>query len=84
MENLNSVKWQQVTQLLHELADMQQHRVLQCAQQVIPQVTADDILQPNDFPALEMHPLFRYEEGLLAGIQSVQMALHALQRDADA
>ncbi len=64
-------------QLLQELIDAQQKTLLQCARRIVPNVTSDDILQPNDFPALENHPYFRYEEGILAGLQSAQIALRA-------
>lgn len=62
---------------LDELAEGQRKRLLKLARTVVPYVTSDDILQPNDFPELEMHPVFRYEEGVLAGILAAQMALRA-------
>jgi hypothetical protein len=40
-------------------------------------------LQPNDFPELEHHPHFRYEEGILDGMQVVRSALYALTQDSD-
>lgn len=75
--------WAQLENLIQELITLQNRKLLQCGQQVVPNLTHDDLLQPNDFLKLENHPLFRYEEGLLAGIQSVQMALRALKRDLD-
>jgi len=63
--------------LLQELVVYQKKKLLQCGQQVVPQLTEDDLLQPNDFLQLENHPLFRYEEGVLAGILTVQMAIQA-------
>jgi hypothetical protein len=76
--------WLIIESLLQQLVDMQQRKLLACGRQMIPSLTADDILQPNDFPVLEQSPLFRYEEGALAGIYTAQMALRALQRDEDA
>lgn len=73
--------WQAIDKLLQELAEMQQGKLLRCGRQIMPHITADDLLQPNDFVELENHPVFRYEEGLLSGIQTVQTALRALQRD---
>lgn len=70
-------------QLLDEMIDFQQKKLFACAQQIIPHITEDDMLQPNDFLELENHPVFRYEEGLLAGIKSVKMALLALKRDVE-
>ncbi|MBA2369595.1 MAG: hypothetical protein H0V82_11310 [Candidatus Protochlamydia sp.] len=72
--------WADACQLLHEMVEGQHAKLLNCANRLVPHVTAEDILQPNDFPELENHPHFRYEEGVLAGIQSVQMALWALQK----
>jgi hypothetical protein len=43
----------------------------------MPHLTEDDVLQPNDFPELEHHPHFRYEEGLLHGFQAAKAALLA-------
>lgn len=72
--------WASIEALIVEIATLQRKKLLACGQQIVPAVTEDDILQPNDFLELENHPLFRYEEGVLAGIQSVQMALQAQQR----
>jgi hypothetical protein len=34
-------------------------------------------MQPFDFPELENHPEFRYEEGVLAGLLTAYAALQA-------
>lgn len=60
---------------LDELIKMQQKQLLKLARRIVPTATSDDLLQPNDFPVLENHPDFRYEEGVLHGLQSAQMAL---------
>lgn len=73
--------WNSLENLLHELIEFQQKKLLQCGQQIVPTITQDDLLQPNDFLILENHPIFRYEEGVLAGFQTTQMALQALKRD---
>lgn len=64
-----------IEQLISEMEMMQQSKLLACGRRIIPTLTTDDILQPNDFPDLENHPSFRYEEGILEGIRSVQMAV---------
>lgn len=61
--------------LLHEMAEMQRKKLLEIARYIVPNITSEDILQPNDFPELENHPVFRYEEGILAGIESARIAL---------
>lgn len=67
--------------LIGEMIARQSSKLLACAKRIIPNVTADDLLQPNDFPALENHAEFRYEEGILSGMQTVQMALIAYVKD---
>jgi hypothetical protein len=64
-------------EILDELITHQKKVLLETAQRIVPHVIEDDLLQPNDFPELEFHPHFRYEEGILAGLQ---MALVALKR----
>lgn len=67
--------------LIDEIIEQQGRELLSCARRIVPFVTADDLLQPNDFPELEHHAHFRYEEGVLAGMQTIRMALIALKRE---
>lgn len=53
---------------------MQRKKVKAVALKLIPHLTDDDLLQPNDFPLLDNHPFFRYEEGVLEGLMTAQMA----------
>ncbi len=68
-------------EIFDELMHKQQEKLLQCARCIIPTVTTDDLLQPNDFPELENHPYFRYEEGVLEGILTARMAYLASQQE---
>jgi hypothetical protein len=68
--------------MFDELIALQHRKVLNCALRILPHLTEDDILQPNDFPALEMNPHFRYEEGVLEGLMTARMAYLAHQREA--
>lgn len=77
---MNHNKWDEIEQLLMELLHYQQEKLLQAGRRLIPNLTSDDILQPNDFPELENNPHFRYNEGIVTGIQSAQMALQALKK----
>ena len=63
--------------MFDELIALQRKKVLNCALRIIPHLTEDDILQPNDFPELEMNPHFRYEEGVLEGLMTARMAFLA-------
>ncbi len=68
-------------ELLDELVRLQQQKILAYGRKIIPFLTADDILQPNDFPKLENNPYFRYEEGVLEGLLTARMAYFAKQSD---
>jgi hypothetical protein len=71
--------WNEIESLFKELVQYQQEQLLKSGRRLISNLTADDILQPNDFPELEFNPYFRYEEGILSGIQTAQTALQALR-----
>lgn len=61
--------------ILEDMVSHQQQVLLALARRIVPNATSEDILQPNDFPDLETHPSFRYEEGILCGLQSALMAV---------
>lgn len=63
--------------LLQGLIDHQRARVLAEARRINPRLTADDVLQPDDCPELAGDPRWNYEDGILAGLLSAQMALRA-------
>jgi len=66
-----------VERLFEELIEQQRKKVFKLAQEIIPNITGEDILQPNDYPQLENNPYFRYEEGVLEGLQVARMAFLA-------
>ena len=72
---------QQLETLFNELIDLQEKKLFRYAAKIIPNITSDDILQPNDYPELENHPFFRYEEGVLKGLHSAKMAVLAQQKE---
>lgn len=76
-----SVNWDQVDQIVTEIVEDQKAKLLRCGRRIIPSLTPEDMLQPNDYPELENHPHFRYEEGILAGLQTIQTALWAHRKD---
>ena len=77
----NSVDWELMQKTMHEVIGMQEAKLLAFGRKIVPQLTSDDILQPNDFPELENDPHFRYEEGVLEGMRTVEMALRASLRE---
>jgi hypothetical protein len=68
-------------ELFDSLVAAQQEKIKACAHQIVPGLTEDDLLQPNDFPELENHPFFRYEEGVLEGLLTARMAYLARERE---
>ena len=68
-------------ELFNELIELQKEKLLKLAREIVPHVTPDDLMQPNDFPELEAHPLFRYEEGVLEGLYSASIACRAFLKD---
>lgn len=67
--------------LFDELLTLQEKKLLKCASEIIPNITPDDILQPNDYPELENHAFFRYEEGVLKGLHAAKMAVLSWERE---
>lgn len=63
--------------LLDSLIEGQKKKLLESGRRIVPHLTPDDLLQPNDFPELEFHPHFRYEEGILDGLQVAKAAILA-------
>ncbi|MBS3904444.1 MAG: hypothetical protein KGZ39_03870 [Simkania sp.] len=72
---------QNIERMFDEMVDQQKTKLVAVASEIMPNLTEDDLLQPNDFPLLENHPYFRYEEGLLAGILAARMAFLASRED---
>ncbi len=73
------VDWQAVEATLDEMVEMHNKALFKLARRIVPTLTPEDMLQPNDYPELDSHPEFRYEEGVLAGILSARMALRAMK-----
>jgi hypothetical protein len=60
------------------MEQLQAHKVIELARRLCPGLTAEDIRNPHDFPELEDTD-WHFEDGQLAGIQSVVTALRALR-----
>lgn len=67
-------------EMFEELVAYQKAKIFACAKKIVPHITEDDLLQPNDFPGLELNPYFRYEEGILEGLLTARMAYLAQQK----
>lgn len=66
--------------LLNELIEQQRTKVLRVARTLKPSLTFEDVLNPQTFPELSSNAMFNYEDGILAGLLSAQMALRAAGR----
>ena len=60
------------------IEDVQAKKVIELARRILPHLTAEDIRNPHDFPDLNDAD-WQYEDGVLAGVQSVRIALRALR-----
>ena len=66
-----------VLQLLEKMVETQRKKLVRVANRVLPNLTWEDLLQPQDYPELENHAEFRYEEGILDGLRVAKTALLA-------
>lgn len=66
--------------LLTKLVEQQRQKVLRVGRTFVPSLTFEDILNPQTFPELNRSALFNYEDGILAGLLSAQIALRAEYR----
>ena len=62
-------------ELIQELIEHQQAKVLKVAREIVPDATPEDIRNPQDFPDLVTDTLFNYEDGILTGYLTLQTAL---------
>lgn len=76
--------WEAINNQYLEIISHQKSVLLKLGRRFVPTLTPDDILQPNDFLELENNPHFRYEEGVLAGIETAYAAFLALKREREA
>lgn len=67
-------------ELIQELIEHQQAKVLKVAREIVPDATPEDIRNPQDFPDLVTDTLFNYEDGILTGYLTLQTALRKRSR----
>jgi hypothetical protein len=67
--------------LLLQMIEQQERKLLALARDVVPELTPEDLRNPQDFPALVRDPAFNYEDGVLAGLRSAHMAIRAELRE---
>lgn len=77
---IHSPLQQTLEALFNEMIQHQQAKVLEIARTRLPQLTADDILNPHDYPELMNDPIFNYEEGIASGLLAAQVAVRRTLR----
>ncbi|MBI2388271.1 MAG: hypothetical protein HYV09_01530 [Deltaproteobacteria bacterium] len=60
------------------MEEVQARKVIDLARRLLPNLTAEDIRNPHDFPELNDTD-WQYEDGVLAGIQGVRIAMRAMR-----
>lgn len=78
---MSTTTWAQVEALVGELEALQRGKVIELARRLRPGLTLEDVRNPHDFPELGDAD-WQYEDGVLAGIQSVLAAVRARRREA--
>jgi hypothetical protein len=77
-----STTWREVEALVADIESLQRGKVLELARRLRPGLTAEDIANPHDFPELGDSD-WQYEDGLLAGVQTVLAAVRARRREGE-
>ncbi|MCB1136214.1 MAG: hypothetical protein KDK78_08100 [Chlamydiia bacterium] len=73
-----SEEWAAIEDTLDELIEGQRAKMLRMGRRIVPTLTPEDMLQPNDFPELENNPEFRYEEGVMQGLMAAEALFRRL------
>lgn len=68
--------------LFEQMLNQQRTKVLRLAREAVPNIGPEDVMNPHDFPALKEHPTFEFEDGLLSGLVSAQIAVRTELRQA--
>jgi hypothetical protein len=73
--------WDEIEALVSSMQELQRGKVLDLARRLRPGLTLEDVQNPHDFPELDDRD-WQYEDGMLAGIDSVLAAVRAARRRA--
>jgi hypothetical protein len=77
-----TTSWTEVEALVRELELHQRDKVLELARRLRPGLTLEDIANPHDFPELDDAD-WQYQDGMLAGVESVLAAVRARRREVE-
>lgn len=80
-----SVSKQQLLEIvdvvLDDLHRQQCERAMRIAHRTNPRLTTEDLLNPDNFPALMNDPKFTYEDGAAAGILAAKIAVRSILQE---
>jgi hypothetical protein len=68
---------EEIAALFEELIDSQRGKTLSLARRIDPSLTEDDLFQPHDHPKIASHPVYQFEDGVLAGLLAARAAFLA-------
>lgn len=80
MEALKSIA-KELEQILDNLLEHQRERTKKYANTIRPDLTTEDLLNPDNFPQIISDPNFMYEDGQVAGILSARLAVLRLLKE---
>jgi hypothetical protein len=69
-----------IDSLLEQMIDAQRRKVLETARAKVPNLTPEDVMNPEAYPAIYEDGPFNFEDGILTGLLSAQMAIRAHSR----
>ncbi|HWC64833.1 MAG TPA: hypothetical protein VG777_02040 [Thermoanaerobaculia bacterium] len=68
---------EEIAALFEELIEIQRRKTLSLARRIDPALTEDDLFQPHDHPKIASHPVYQFEDGVLAGLLAARAAFLA-------
>jgi len=71
----------EIDRLLDSMIGQQRQKLLETARRKIPHLTGEDVMTPEAYPDLYFDGPFNYEDGILNGLLSAQMAVRAHIRE---
>ena len=77
---MRPVSWAAVESLVEAMIGQQEEKLRALAARLGPNLTGDDLLQPHDHAILMESAEFNYEDGILAGLKAVAIAVRASRR----
>lgn len=72
---------EEIDRLLDQMIAHQRERLLSTARAKVPRLTPEDVMTPEAYPELYFDGPFNYDDGILNGLLSAQMAIRALARE---